>query len=265
MVNWNDLNMGIYIGIFGKAGNLKYDSEMRKFLNITAVNQYSDFEIDEHSQSHHTFRDCTQADLERLTTDQKILREAMNVTPNMICLEEAENINLQGHAYENTNRKKHLIFYVSKCRGETCEQNQTKVDEYLQSLYIFIDGVFQNINFQEREGKPVYSYIKRLVSYDAKTHVKGGDDITGLWVFDQYKQNTLKTFDSFFNTGTPTYEHTYYDLGLNRFFPFTSKSIAPGGEGWSQQWAPGNLIVYEIYLTGRTIVVLGCLCCLQYW
>ena len=48
MVNWNDLNMGIYIGIFGKAGNLKYDDEMKKFLNITAVNQYSDFEIDEY-------------------------------------------------------------------------------------------------------------------------------------------------------------------------------------------------------------------------
>ena len=49
----------------------------------------------------------------------------------MICIEPAENINLQGHVFENNNRKKHLDIFVAKCMGVTCEQNQTKVDEYL--------------------------------------------------------------------------------------------------------------------------------------
>ena len=165
----------------------------------------------------------------------------------MICLEHAKDINLQGHAYENGNRKKHLSIILSKCSGETCERNQTKVDEYLNSLYIYIDGVFQNINFKERKSTPVYSYIRRLASYHVKTYVDG-NDITGLWVFDQFQQNSIKTFDSFFNTGKPTFEHTYYDLGLTSQFPFKSNGVSAGGEGYSQQWAPGNLLVYEMYL-----------------
>ena len=79
----------------------------------------------------------------------------------------------------------------------------------------------------------MYNYIRRLASYDANTHVNR-DDITALWFFDQFKQNTIKTYDSFFNTGRPTFEHTYYDLGLASMFPFKSKGVAPGGEGFSQ-------------------------------
>ena len=36
-------------------------------------------------------------------------------------------------------------------------------------------------------------------------------------------------------------------------FPFTSRGVAPGGEGFSLQWAPGNLLVYEIYLNPTRI------------
>ena len=50
MVNWNDLNMGIFVAVFGKEGNLKYDREMKKYLNITATNFYSDFEDNTYSQ-----------------------------------------------------------------------------------------------------------------------------------------------------------------------------------------------------------------------
>ena len=66
----------------------------------------------------------------------------MNTYEDPICMDNTDEIYMQGHAMDWTTRKQMLSTFITKCKGPTCEQNQTLFEQTIAGMFICIDGVF---------------------------------------------------------------------------------------------------------------------------
>ena len=74
----------------------------------------------------------------------------MNIYTDPVCIDNIDEVYMQGHGMDWTTRRQMLSTFISKCRGPTCEQNQTLFEQTIAGIFIGIDGIFQSINFKER-------------------------------------------------------------------------------------------------------------------
>ena len=146
--------MDIFINIFDLRQQkwVPYDSHLKKYINITGINYSTDFVNEIFNQTQVEFKPCDEKEVLKSKSDQykKVWNNLMNIYTDPVCIDNTDEIYMQGHTMEFTEKRQRISTFISKCRGPTCEQNQTLFEQTIAGMFIGIDGVFQSINFKER-------------------------------------------------------------------------------------------------------------------
>ena len=101
---------------------------------------------------------------------------------------------------------KSVVLTVEMCVGhDWCEKDQEVMKQAIDYTTMFVYGLFEYIDFQKRDGRPVFQKVDYL-TFKRLNHMT--NQLKNLYL----KRNTYDTFDGLINLDWPTHSGSFYNL-----------------------------------------------------